>query len=151
MTLIQTGLNLKGGFVPSEQHVQSILQKSTTCKSRTHSGPRMEKLSQIRKREYISFFVVFPNIISSLELFLWMCGNSVHFILGMVQRNVKFHVSCWTRSSLCKPLRHFNFDPLMSVHLRQVGCLSDPCFQLSSLWDLCSCLTFDNKLVLESR
>lgn len=29
-TLIQMGLNLKGGFVPSEQYVQSILQKSTT-------------------------------------------------------------------------------------------------------------------------
>lgn len=28
MSLIQTGLNLKGGFVPSKQHVQSILQKA---------------------------------------------------------------------------------------------------------------------------
>lgn len=27
MSLIQTGLNLKGGFVPSEQHVQSIFAK----------------------------------------------------------------------------------------------------------------------------
>lgn len=27
LNLIQTGLNLMGGFVPSEQHVQLILQK----------------------------------------------------------------------------------------------------------------------------
>lgn len=88
MTLIQTGLNLKGGFVPPKQHVQSILQKSTTCKSRTLSGPRMEKLSQIRKREYTSFFVVvvFPDIFSSLEVSLWMCGNLFHFILGREAR-----------------------------------------------------------------
>lgn len=80
MTLIQTGLYLKGGFVPSEQHVQSIY---STCKSRTHSCPRMDKLSQIRKkREYIVYiFVVFPNILSSLEVFLWMCGNLFHFNL----------------------------------------------------------------------
>lgn len=83
MTLIQAGLNLEGGFVPSEQHVQSILQKSTTCKSRTHSGPGTEKLSQIRKKRiYIFFVVVFPNMLGSLELFLWMCGNLSRFILG---------------------------------------------------------------------
>lgn len=131
MSLIQTGLNLMGGFVHSERHVQSIFakkkkKKSTTCKSRTHCCPRMKKLSQNQKKKriYIFFFlfVVFPNIFSSLEVCVCMCGNRFPFTPGWEARLWKTWTPSLPKSSWWwNPLRHLNSDPLISVHLRQVN------------------------------
>lgn len=96
MTLIQTGLNLRGGSLPSEQHVQSILRKSTTCKSRTHSCPRMGKLSQIRKKENVSFLLC-SQTSSALWRFFFGCVE-IFFIIFWARRRgsriSKVIVSC---------------------------------------------------------
>jgi len=39
--------------VSSEQYVQPILLKGKTCKSRTHSYPKMENKSAKEKEEYV--------------------------------------------------------------------------------------------------
>lgn len=57
-------------FLPSSMCSWYCKKKSTTCKSRTHRSPRMEKLKSNQKKGiYIFFLFVFPNIFHFLEVF----------------------------------------------------------------------------------
>lgn len=56
-------------------------KESVTYESRTHRGPRREKLSQIREKDNISFVCCVPHLLGELQDLLWICGSRFHFML----------------------------------------------------------------------